>query len=366
MVHHPCHMTWRHFAVALVVALATPAGAQDATAELRESAQAVLRADELVQQRRPAEVDLAQAVATLTRVLATEELNPAGRTIAHYWRGRASMTLNWARIGKGEPPDRATTNQSLEDFERVIAAGVDAQGWGATVPEAMYFAGVVARNHLDNENLAYGYWQRCAALNHAGCLGLVALARLTGAGGVAVDLPQSLEMHRKVYETGTKYRCAGAYSALASANTIYFARMKSAVDELAWMARAAKLLDELGELERLPNPCERAGFEISEYLMRLARGERRPELLKSAAKRAGEADYAPLARYLLGESTRESFEASVGKIALAPTACSVRLLAWWNAELAKDARQSRTHLDAMKALGEQCRISLAFVALQKK
>src|SRR5262245_50017658 len=359
-------MRCRHFAICLVVLLVTPAAAQDVGDALRESARAVLQADGLNAQRRYDEIDLAPPMAALTNLIEAGTLAPEARSIAHYWRARAYSAQNWTRLGKGEAADWAAAQKSIDDFEAVIAAGLDVRGWGASVPEAEYFAGVVMRNHLENERLAYEYWQRCASREHPGCVGLIALARLTGAGGVAVDLEQSLELHQKVYATGTTYRCSGAFSALAIANTIYFARLKKEVDELAWMRRAAGLLDELGELERLANPCERAGFEISEYLKRLSRGERRAELLTSAAKRAGEADYGALARYLLGENTRESFEASLGAIPIKPVACSVRFLAWWNAELAKDARQSQMHLEAMKALDESCRISLAFVALRKK
>jgi hypothetical protein len=233
--------------------------------------------------------------------------------------------------------------------------------------DALYGAGSVARNHLENYSLAYAYWQKCAALEHAGCLNIMASARLTGAGGVKVDVEQSLELNKRVYDTGISYRCAGAYSALVIAYTIHFAGLKPTVDELAWMKRGSLLLDQLGEEEKIDNPCDRAKFDMAEYLMRLQRGERQPALLRDAVRRSGEADFRPLAQYMLAEGTRESFEAALGKIPLKHVACYVNFLAFWHAELQQDATRSREHFGAMAALGgDHCRVELALIDLKRK
>ena len=94
------------------------------------------------------------------------------------------------------------------------------------------------------------------------------------------------------------------------------------VGELEWLNRAYLLLDELAS-RGLNNPCDRAAFEISEYLLRLSRGEPRADLLRNAAKRSGDADYRPLAAYLLRDMSREALQQSIAKIPLKRIACGV-------------------------------------------
>jgi hypothetical protein len=360
----PCRLLTRGLAVFLVAL--SPSALADAVSDMRDSIRGVLQADTLVDER-PQEVSLDSELATFSRLIESGTLNPAGQSIAHYWRGRGYSTLNWARMKKEQQPDPALARKSLEDFNLVIKNGFNVPDWGISVADALYGAGGVARNHLENLALAYEYWQKCAAINHAGCLNIMAGARLTGQGGIKIDLDQSLELNKRVYDTGTSFRCAGAYSAQLIAYTIYFAEMRPTVNELDWMKRAYLLLDELGKEEKIENPCDRAKFEIAEYLMRLARGEQRPELLRSAARRSAETDFRPLARYLLSQATRESFEASLGKIPLKHTACYVHFLSYWHADLQKDQERSASHLNSMVAFGgDHCKIELALIDLKKK
>jgi TPR repeat protein len=355
-------------AAVLVLLAALPAGAADIATELRESAGAVIRADELLDKERLSEINLDKEVATLTRLIESGALNVPGLSIAHNWRARAYSTINWARMKKGEQPDGKLAQESLADFEKVIANGIDVAGWGVSISNVLYSAGTVARNHLEDHERAYRYWRRCAAMGHAGCLNIMASAHLTGAGGIRVDLNESIELNKKVYETGTDYRCAGAFSAVLIAETIHFAGLKpSTVDEFEWLKRAYLLLDELGQREKLDNPCDYARFVITEYLMRLARGESRPELLRSAAKRSGDNDFRPLVQYLLRERTRESFQASLDAIPLKHMRCYVNFLAFWHAAIEKQDALAEAHFKSMSALGgDHCAIEIGLIKLRKR
>lgn len=355
----------RVLALALLVAL--PAAAADIATELRESAQGVLRAEELINTERLSGVSLEREIATLTRLVDSGGLNPLGLAIASMWRGRAYANANWLRMKQGSLPDRAAAQASLADFERVVGTGRDVPEWQVEIANALYLAGVVARNHLEDDRAAYAYWQRCAGHRHAGCLNVMASARLTGAAGVPVDLEASLELHRRVYDTGTDFHCAGAFSALAIAETMYFAGLKSqAVSEYAWLGRAYALLDQLERRMKGDSQCDRARFEITEYLMRLGRGEAKPELLRSAASRTGENYLKPVAEYLLREETRPALEAYLRGVKLKHVACYANFLAYWHADIRKEAARSDAHLKAMAALGgDHCRIQLALVQLKK-
>jgi hypothetical protein len=353
----------------LVVLLAAPALALAAVVDdLRESVMGILRAQDLLDRERLAEVSLDKELATLTRVVETPGLHPAPVSIARYWRARGTSLLNWVRMKKAEPPERKLAQAGLSDLEHVIAVGIQVPDWNVSISDALYMAGTIARNHLEEYGRAYAYWERCAALKHAGCLNIMATARLTGEGGIGVDLEQSIELNKTVYDTGTDYRCAGAYSALAIANTIHFAGLTpGTVDAFEWLRRASLLLDELAEKDKLPNPCDRPLFDITEYLQRLSRGEKKPELLRSAARRSGANDFKPLAEYLLGDVTRESFQASIARTPLKHNVCDLHFFALWHADIQGDAALSASHLNSLAAMGgDHCRTQLALIKLKKR
>jgi hypothetical protein len=353
----------------LLLALALPSRvAADVGTDLRDSAQGVMRADDLFRRERWSEINVDKEVATLTRLIDSGALNPAGMSVAYYWRARAYTALNWVRMKRAAQADATLARNSLADFDKVIAHGIDVSGWGVSVADAMYGAGGVARNHLEDYGRAYGYWQKCAALNHAGCLNIMASARLTGAGGVLVNLEQSLELNKRVYETGTDYRCAGAYSALAIAHILHFAGMQATVvDQFEWMRRAYLLLDELEQADKTDNPCDRSKFEIADYLMRLGRGEKKPELLRAAANRSAGNQLKPLAEYMLGNSSRQSFQDSLSTIALKHVLCDAHFLASWYADIQEDAAGVAAHRKAMADLGgDHCQIELALVRLKTR
>lgn len=354
----------RILGMALLLAWYGAARADDLS-DLLQSASAVQEAEEERTRDPNAQVNLDQPLAVLTRLIAGARLNPPGSAVAHFWRGRAYSILNSVRLGRGERADAELARRSLEDFDEVIAGGVEARDLGVGIPNTIYFAGSVAFNHLLDSALAHRYWEKCAALGHAGCLNVMASARLTGAGGTKVDLEQAIELNRQVYDTGTAYRCAGAYSALSIAQIIHFAGLRPpVVDELAWIARAYPLLAELGKADGIDNPCDLAYFELSEYLLRFARGERKPELLRSAAARKTGNPLAPVARHLLGEDDRESFDRYIRTIPLKHMACHAHFLAAWSAALERDRARSARYAEAMAAMGG-CDLDLALLRLRK-
>jgi hypothetical protein len=341
--------------------------AADAASDLRDSAVAIIRADQQRRGDRGSAVNLDREVQVLTSLIESGQLNSGGQAIARYWRGRAYTTLNWARMDAGKGADAGWARTSLADFDSVIAFGRDIPEWRIAIPDTLYFAGGVARNHLEDASSAYRYWQKCADLGHAGCLNTMATARLTGAGGTKVDLHEAIELNRRVYDTGTDYRCAGAYSAFEIALILYFSDISPVtVDRYQWLARGYQLLDELGAHEKSDNPCNRAKFEISEYLMRLGQKEERGELLRTAAGRKAENDYAPLAQYLAGAVSAQAFREVVAKTALKHVACEMNFAAAWHADLRRDAALSREYRDALAAFGgDHCAPQIALLGLRK-
>jgi hypothetical protein len=357
-------LTFRIFGMVLLLAWLGGAAASN-HAELLESAIAIQDAEDERTRDPAASVNLDKPLAVLTRLIGSGQLNPPGNAVARFWRGRAYWILNSVRLNRGEQSDAALARRSLEDFDEVVAGGVEVRDLGIGIPNTIYFAGSVAFNHLLDSTLAHRYWEKCAAMAHAGCLNAVASARLTGAGGTAVDLERAIELNKQVYDSGTAYRCAGPYSALTIAQIIHFAGLKPpVVDDLAWISRAYPLLADLAKSDGVDNPCDLAYFELSEYLMRLARGERKPELLRSALARKTGNHLAPVARHLLGEESGEAFERSIRAIPLKHVACHAHFIGAWSAALAHDKARAARYVEAMTAMGG-CDIDLALLRLRK-
>jgi hypothetical protein len=88
-------------------------------------------------------------------------------------------------------------------------------GLSTLIPGAgQFYCGKVGRGGLHDEKSAYAYWEKCASDAHAGCINNLAEARITGAGGQKVDVRQALDLLTAVYNSGTRYHCAGVLSAL--------------------------------------------------------------------------------------------------------------------------------------------------------
>ena len=354
--------------VVFVVLLAAPCLATaDVVSEIRDTARAIIQADEAYRTDAAHAPNLDSQLEALTRHIESGALNPSGLAIARYWRGRGYLTVNGARMKAGQKTDLRLARASLADFDSVIANGADIPAWGISLPDALYFAGGVARNHLEDFKLAYAYWQKCASAGHAGCLNIMASAKLTGSGGIQANIPESIELNRQVYDGGTEYRCAGAYSARMIAETIHFSGERSVVvDDLEWIRRAYLLLDEISVAENSDNPCDRAKFEIIEYLIRLARGEEKPELLRAAAARKAENDYRILAQYLAGSVSPQAFRDALTKVPLKHVACGMNYAAAWHARLRNDTALSETYIGALAAFGgDHCQIELTFLRLKK-
>lgn len=348
-------------ALALVLHAAAWAQAPDPVAEdLREAVRGVLKADDAYGRNELDGISLDREIRILDRLLASGKLNPTGTALAYFWRARAHSSLNLVRMRKGQGADPALARKALADFDASIAVGaIDAR---LSAANTQYMAGTVALNHLGDLKRALAYWEKCADSDHAGCMNIIAGARLTGLGGTPVDFETAVELNRRVYDTGTDFQCAGAYSALTIALIVHGGRLAGAtVDEFEWLRRARQLLDELAARDQDDNPCDRAKFEIYEYLMRLKGGEDRRDLLASAAARKRVNSYAPLAEYLAGTRSAEAFERSIADARPRHIACSLHFGAAWHAGLRRNAAAQGRHLAAMRAIGAACETELALM-----
>lgn len=227
--------------------------------------------------------ELAQQISAL---IAKDTLTPKEKAAAYFFRGYARAYITNLQYLEGKKADELLIRQALSDLDQVIADGIEYPQLGARISEALYVAGSVAATDRSFSR-AYAYWEKCAALDHAGCLNIMAEARLTGQGNQKVDFRAAIDYHLKVFNTGTRYHCAGAYSAQRIAAIGYFTGTATPQgDEVYWIKKAVDLLDQLAAASNSAQGCELSGVLIDEFLYQLSRGDRQDALLDEASAKA--------------------------------------------------------------------------------
>ena len=307
---------------------------------------------------------LKKDIADLGQMIAAKQLNDKGALVAYEFRGEAQQKLNSLNGQQKKPYDLALARSALADFDRVIAAGVEVKGW-FVLDNVPYLAGLVAYNQLASVPLAYSYWDKCAAMNHAGCLNIMAGAHITGKGGVKIDFAQALALHKKVYLTGTGYVCAGAFSAdsIALISHLTHTRFDN-VDELTWFARANELLDKLGAEDR----CGRAGVDLDEYLVRLARGESASAVLDRAGSRLKADDpQRAIVALFQGKIDDASLSKAAAHAKYDYERCTLHFDALWFDTLKGNKEAALAHWQALTEVpGQKCATELAYTKLLPK
>lgn len=336
----------------------------DLAQDLKKLADSVKQAKALwTQGSLPADVNLDYEIGALTRIIEDGKVNPAGRTVAQYYRGDANLLVNAARVGSNRAPSVEASREALADYDRVIKHGKDIPDWGVDVANAAYYAGWIGQRYLRSEPLAYWYWEKCAEMGHYGCIMTVAAARVSGVGDVRIDADQALVMNEHAFGAGTHHGCAAAYAARNNALIIFFMKTKRPAGEaFEWLERSRRLLDSLADEQKLANPCARSRFDIIEYLMRHSGDDTNRAILKTAAQRAESDEDRAVVRYLTGAMDEDAFRAQVARIPTKPGKCGMHFVAMWNAEVNRNGGVARDHHKAMQDLGaEACGPELAYV-----
>lgn len=357
-------MKIRRFLVALACVVAAGNARADLADDLKKAAETIKRAKaQWAQGALPANVNLDAEIVTLTKIIDDGKLNESGRTVALYYRGDANLLVNAARVAANRPVNVDAAREALADYDRVIKYGKDIADWGVDVSNAAYYAGWIAQRYLNSIPLAYSYWEKCADMGHSGCLMTVAAARVSGDGGVKVDVDQALAMNSQVFNSGTNYGCAGAYAARNNALIIFFTKTKRPAGEaLEWLDRSKRLLDSLAAEQKGKSPCARTRFDVVEYLMRYSADDpNRGPHLKLAEQRAANEDDRAILRYLR-RGDEDAFRAQIARNLTKAGKCDLHFIAMWNAEVNRNGGLARDHYKAMQDIGpEACGPELTYV-----
>ena len=230
-----------------------------------------------------AKTDLENARSAITKALDSGTLNANDDGIARYYRAIAESRIDTLRRQQGQSSDQAAAEQALNDLDKVIAS--QPPTWGVNVANAQYFAGNIAWTQLHADPRAYAYWQRCAGQGHAGCILNVANTYIRGTEGVPVDEDKALELALKVFDTGARYSCAGAYAARVIAQLIYFAGKTKPTenDPVSWVQKSYPLSDQIESRSNNKGGCDSPNAHLEEFLYRLSQGDRQNPILEQAA-----------------------------------------------------------------------------------
>jgi TM2 domain-containing membrane protein YozV len=300
--------------------------------------------------------NLRQDVRVLGTVLGARKVDASDAMVAHYYRAVALTILNLNREQEGEAIDVSGARAARADLDRIITA----KSVLTYVPEvdktnAEYWAGVVARNLLHDEPAAYSYWERCASSGHEGCVNNMASARITGAGGQKVDVQEALSLHTGVYNSGLRYHCAGAGSALSIAEINYFTGVRRpGDDELEWTRKAEGLLDQLETMENNRNACHRVEFEVEHFLFQLSRGHKDENILQDAISRLDE-DSGPtkaVIQFMSGAIDEAGFDAAMSASKSPGERCSAYFEAMWFAKLRSEDAVARRYYQRIVDIGK--------------
>jgi TM2 domain-containing membrane protein YozV len=289
--------------------------------------------------------NLKQDVRLLSAALNGRKVDASDAMVAHYYRAVALSMINMVHERSGEPMDVSGAHTARADLDKIIGAPqILTYAPEVNRTNAEFWAGLVARNQLHDEPAAYSYWEKCASEGHAGCVNIIASARITGNGGQKVDLNEALALNTSVYNTGIRFQCAGALSAVGIAEINYFTGVSRPGDDLLeWTRKADGLLDQVEALESNRNVCQRAEIEVEEFLFQLTQGHRDDNILQDALSRLDENSVATKAeiQFISGALDEAGFSSVVNSIKSQDEQCSAYFDAMWYSELRGEGAMAR-------------------------
>jgi hypothetical protein len=309
--------------------------------------------------------ELARNVDTLdTAINSGRVTDPNASLVLKYYRGVGREMLILQNKRMGFPVEKSELQAVLNDFE-AVANVPDSESVRVLRPEGMYAAAQFLSHFMNDDVRAFTYYGKCAELGHAGCLNVMAFAKMTGDGGQKVDLREAAAIHLQVYKTGTEFGCAGPFSARSLAMIVHFTGVKPTEDdEFEWLHKAYRLMDKMTVGARGAATCGIAGLQVIDYLMRYEGGVRRTDILKNVL--SNDTDLSPddtaTLRFLSGDMAEGDFQAEIAKRKVPSQQCELEFIGLWNAAIGKRMDVARAYHASMKSKDSDstCRYLLVF------
>lgn len=306
----------------------------------------------------------------LTTLIESGNLDQIELAIAHFYRGEASGSIatgEQLHLIQADGSEANTLRQSaLSDMKYVISSRVEAPEWGVSKPDAEYVIASLLLTFDPSSPDTGKYFSDCAKSGQIACMNVMANFDITGENGQRVDPEEAVALNTKVYETGTKYSCAGAFSAALNAQITYFYKMKAQDgDPILWVERADRLSKQVAPMYGGKDVCGHPYYEITEFLIRLSRGETRTDLLTDIVQNEKMPEEKIAARYLEGSITDKEFQ---GRIAAMPKPdrCDWYFVGLWHGHIIKRPDLVKAYFAHLSDIGpipvaiSNCAVDLAF------
>ncbi|MEQ8267407.1 MAG: hypothetical protein RH982_09435 [Parvibaculum sp.] len=299
---------------------------------------------------RAAARSLPHDIEVLTRAIEGGQTDAEGILMLRYYRGQARQIL----VSLGQmlrlPTDRQMAEAAISDFTAVAGAASGDASTEELKKNAMYLAGYVATSGLDDAARGMGYFQRCAAQKHAGCQNVVASAKVGGSSGMAKDLNGAAALHLEAYGTRLDYGCSGPSSAFGLAQMTHFTSVKiEDRSSLDWLRRAYRLADQAKVRSGGVDACGGDYMSIYEYLIRLEKREKKPELLDRSLGDISIEEAPDIIRkmvgYLRDESPESEYRAEVIGTHDTFSRCEYAFVGLWKAAISNQMTAARAYRD---------------------
>ncbi len=219
-------------------------------------------------------------VAILDAGLARLDLAPADVALVRAVRAETLATIAFMQQRRGQAVELANVRRALADIDDLFATG-----FHAIYPDAGFRAGELAFSLLHDDRRARRYFRDCAERGHGACMNVAAVGSQVGARGFRRDLDRAIYWHRRVVETGTRFGCAGGFSARSLAWIAALHRQGDAAgrDWAAWLDQAVRLYASAAEA-RPGVDCGTATLHLTGHLLALARHEADGRWLRGAER----------------------------------------------------------------------------------
>jgi hypothetical protein len=319
--------------LAVLASCATVKSGGDELAFLIQADQLVFR--EKIDDKTKFEADLRAAHNQLDKKIESNRFaDERSRIWSHYLRGVSGQRLLGFDFENERPTDSRLAIQTIKDFDATASADERlTKSIGTSVRDATYSAALIILNYIKDEPKAYAYFERCADLGHAGCANVVAEGAQLGKYGQKINVEKSVRYHKKVAETGTRFRCAGSFSSASIAQLVFFENVNTPEgDELFWIQQSIHLANEVTTKMGVVTTCYLHDTENDQYLYQLARGvpatqpagtHERPE------KYTQQVGSWTLGKLILGSMNQRDFDVIVAEETKASTRCGN----WFSAAL---------------------------------
>jgi hypothetical protein len=269
-------------------------------------------------------------IAVLKNVLPGLPSDGAPAIAAHYFIAVGDERLNLMNFAVRLPINKAAAKEAARNYDIVIAYGHDLKEWGVDIREALYGAGSNAYAFLKSEPLAWNYFRKCSAMGHAGCTSSLADELLAKPDATQQQLDEAYDLHRKISETGTTFRCAAIFSGRSGAMMVHFHKVERPKgEEFVLMNTLHSSFATLQKEDRTSDPCHGSMFMLDEYLMHADEGELRPELLADVMNESAVPIIRRLAKYLQGDTA--DLDQNMGLLTAPYSRCMVDFYRLWTA-----------------------------------